>query len=67
MKFYTKQHKYYCGIDLHTRTMYVCILDQAGKVLIHRNVRTSPDALLTLIKPYREDIAIAVESIFTWK
>ena len=27
MRFYTKQHKYYCGIDLHTRTMYVCILD----------------------------------------
>jgi len=22
MKFYTKQHNYYCGIDLHARTMY---------------------------------------------
>ncbi len=26
MRFYTKQHLYYCGIDLHARTMYVCIL-----------------------------------------
>jgi len=27
MKFYTQQHKFYCGIDLHARTMYVCILN----------------------------------------
>ena len=27
MRFYTKQHKYYCGIDLHTKKMFVCILD----------------------------------------
>ena len=32
MKFYTKQHKYYCGIDLHARSMYVCILDSDGQV-----------------------------------
>ncbi len=25
MRFYTQQHGYYCGIDLHARTMYVCI------------------------------------------
>ncbi|MGH8606335.1 MAG: TIR domain-containing protein, partial [Gammaproteobacteria bacterium] len=29
MRFYTQQHKFYCGIDLHARTMYVCILNQA--------------------------------------
>ena len=27
MRFYTKQHKAYCGIDLHARSMYVCILN----------------------------------------
>ena len=26
MRFYTQQHPFYCGIDLHARTMYVCIL-----------------------------------------
>jgi hypothetical protein len=24
MRFYTKQHPFYCGIDLHARTLYVC-------------------------------------------
>ena len=28
MRFYTKQHPFYCGIDLHARTMYSVILDQ---------------------------------------
>ena len=23
MRFYNKQHLFYCGIDLHARTMYV--------------------------------------------
>ena len=30
MNFYTQQHKYYCGIDLHAKTMYLCILNQEG-------------------------------------
>jgi hypothetical protein len=31
MQFYTKQHKFYCGIDLHTKKMYACILDEKGE------------------------------------
>jgi hypothetical protein len=27
MRFYTKVHEAYCGIDLHVRTMYVCIVN----------------------------------------
>jgi hypothetical protein len=38
MRFYNHQHQYYCGIDLHVKTMYVCILDATGQVLVHRNV-----------------------------
>ena len=35
MRFYNRQHRYYCGIDLHVKTMYVCILDGTGQVLVH--------------------------------
>lgn len=66
MRFYTKQHPFYCGIDLHARTMYVCILSQDGEVRLHRNMKASPDALLKAIAPYRDDMVIAVECIFTW-
>jgi hypothetical protein len=31
MRFYTQAHRYYCGIDLHARWMYLCILDPKGR------------------------------------
>ena len=66
MRFYTKQHRHYCGIDLHARSMYVCILDQAGEVVAHRNLEATPQAFLRVIAPYRDDLVVAVECIFTW-
>jgi hypothetical protein len=30
MRFYTHEHRFYCGVDLHARTMYLCILDRRG-------------------------------------
>src|SRR4030066_449426 len=66
MKFYTKQHKFYCGIDLHAKSMYVCIMNQDGEIVTHRNIRTNPEVFLKTIAPYREDIVVAVECIFTW-
>src|SRR5438067_2678801 len=66
MQFYTKQHPFYCGIDLHARTMDLCILDQAGETLLHRNMTATPEALLKAIAPYREQIVLAAECMFTW-
>jgi transposase len=66
MRFYSTQHRYDCGIDLHARTMSVCILDQGGEMLLHRKMKTSPDALLNAIAPYRDHIVVAAECLFTW-
>jgi transposase len=46
--------------------MYVCILECAGNVVFHQNMAANPEALLRAIAPFREDIAIAVECMFTW-
>jgi transposase len=66
MNFYTQQHKHYCGIDLHAKAMYVCILDQTGAKLVHKNLPTTPEAFLRTVAPYREDLVVAVECMFTW-
>ena len=66
MRFYTQQHNFYCGIDLHTKNMYVCILNQAGNILVHKNINTSPQALLNILKPYLPDVVVSVECMFTW-
>jgi len=44
MRFYTAQHRCDCGIDLHARRMYICVLDAEGKVHVHRN---GPGLVLT--------------------
>lgn len=66
MTFYTKTHKFYCGIDLHAKSMYLCIIDQEGTILLHKNIKTDPDVFLKTIAPYREDIVVAVECMFVW-
>jgi transposase len=66
MRFYTTQHQYYCGIDLHARTMYVCILNRDSEIMVHRNIKATPEALLKILAPYRDDLVIAVECMFTW-
>ena len=66
MRFYTKQHQFYCGIDLHANAMYVCILNSTGEVVLHKNIPTKPKSLLRLIKPYRENLVIGCECMFSW-
>jgi transposase len=66
MRFYTRQHRHYCGIDLHVKTMYVCVLDGAGQVLLHRNFPSTPEAFRQAVAPYRDDLVVAVECMFTW-
>ena len=46
--------------------MYLCILDQSGEVRLHQNIKTDREVFLKLIQPFREDVVIAVECMFTW-
>jgi len=66
MRFYTKQHPFYCGIDLHARSMYVCIVNHDGEILVHRNMKAAPEPFLKAVAPYRDGLVVAVECIFTW-
>jgi len=66
MRFYTRTHRHYCGIDLHARAMYLCILNRDGEILLHQNMKTTPEAFLSAVAPYRDDLVVAVECIFTW-
>jgi hypothetical protein len=66
MRFYTKQHKYYCGIDLHTKKMYLRILDGTGAIVLHRNIKTDREVFLKTIEPFQEDMVVAAECMFTW-
>jgi len=66
VRFYTHRREFYCGIDLHTRWMYLCILSHDGDIVLHRNIRAEPEPFLRAIAPYRDDLVVGVECIFTW-
>src|SRR5215510_8759785 len=65
-RFSTTPHQFYCGIDLHARTMYVCIMHHDGEIMLHRNMQAAPEPFLQAIAPYREGLVVAVECLFTW-
>src|SRR5262245_28874378 len=71
MRFYKqpldqKPHRFYCGVDLHARSMYLCILDAAGQTLLHRDQPADPRAFLDAVAPYRDGLVVAVECMFAW-
>src|SRR5215831_11287524 len=66
MRFYTNQPPLYCGIALHARSMYVCIVSHDGTMVFHRNMKAAPEPFLRAVVPYRDGLVVAVECIFTW-
>ena len=66
MRFYTKPHHFYWGIDLHARSMDVCLLSYDGAILLHRNMKAAPEPFLTAVAPSREGLVVAVEGMCTW-
>ncbi len=63
MRFYTQQHQYYCGIDLHARKMYVCIFNNLGKIVLHKNIKTDPEIFFEIIFPFLQEIVVGVECV----
>ena len=67
MKYYTSTTGYNCGIDLHARQMYVCVMDRQGKKLVHTNVKDNDfNFFLKLIEPYKHDLTVCCECMFGW-
>jgi len=67
MKYYTSTTEYNCGIDLHARQMYVCVMDRQGKKLVHTNVLNNDFSyFLKLIEPYKHDLTVCCECMFGW-
>jgi transposase len=66
MDYATIDSTYYCGIDLHARTMYICLMDKMGQVHIHRNLKNDFALLQHVLAPYQESVSIGVESTFNW-
>ena len=61
MTYYKRIHQFYIGIDLHARSMYICVVNNRGETVFHKNMN-----LEIVTKTFGTDIVIGVECIFTW-
>jgi transposase len=66
MRLYQQQHSHYCGVDLHARSMYLCLTDSRGRVLLHKDLPANPLDFLKAVEPYRDGLVVACECVFTW-
>jgi hypothetical protein len=53
MRSYNQQHRFYCGVDLHARTLSLCILGAAGTTVLHDTIVPSPTTFLAKEKSPR--------------
>lgn len=67
MKYYTTTTEFNCGIDLHARQMYICIMNKEGKKLVHKNIKNNDfEFFLKLAAPYLHDLTVVCECCFNW-
>ena len=66
MNFYNSTHPYYCGIDLHARILYVCIIDNNGQTIVHKEISADANKLHNLLEPYIGNIVVGVECMHCW-
>jgi transposase len=66
MRFYKQQHRFYCGVDLHARSMFTHVLDADGQTVFETDLPAGPEVFLDAVKPYREGLVVGCECMFAW-
>src|SRR5262245_14399993 len=66
MRFYNQQHRFYCGLDLHARTLSLCLLDAQGAVVHHDTHPATGRDFLATVAPFRDGLVVACECLFAW-
>lgn len=58
----------YVGIDLHARTLQLCVVDaeKGERILERARVPNRLPVILDLLSPYQAETSIAIESTFNW-
>ena len=62
MELAIMQTDFVCGVDLHSQSMYICIMDRKGEIKLHRNMRNDFNLFKQLIAEYKDNISIGVKT-----
>src|SRR5687767_9386831 len=55
--------RFYAGVDLHARSLYVVVLDTEGQTRFGRNLAAQPEPFLRAVQPFRDGLLVACECV----
>ena len=58
--------RFYAGIDLHARSLFLCVLDRDGAERFSRNLPANPDAFRRTSQPFRDGLVVGCECMHCW-
>lgn len=58
--------EYYCGVDLHARTIYICVMNRDGKILLTRNITNNFNIFKGFMESFLPDLAVGCESTYNY-
>lgn len=66
MRFNQRSHSFYCVVDLHARTMHVCVFDADARTQEHFLLAVQSWPVLEAGRANRERFDVSRECLFTW-
>jgi transposase len=58
--------RFYAGVDLHARSLFVSILDRDGRARFARNLPAAPGPFLKAVQPFRDGLVVGCECMHCW-
>src|SRR5262245_6973289 len=58
--------RFYAGVDLHARSLYLVVLDTNGQTHFGRNLPAHPEPFLRAVQPFRDGLLVACECVHPW-
>jgi transposase len=58
--------RFYAGVDLHARNLFLVILDRDGRTVFARNLPAAPEPFLRAVAPFRDGLLVACECMHCW-
>ena len=58
--------RFYAGVDLHARALFLVVLDHTGQLRYARNLPAAPQPFRKAIAPFRDRLVVACECMHCW-
>src|SRR6516162_6307627 len=61
-----RRRRFYAGVDLHARSLFLCVLDRDGEERFARNLSAAPAPFLKAVRPFRDGLVVGCECMHCW-